>query len=125
MHMNVSLGAHLIFVSDVQASKTFYRDILGLKLVEENPHFTEYTLPGGRLYVEEKNPDRAKGFEGVHIGGPTGVVFAVDDIHAVIDEFRRANVTVLVEPVRQVWGGWNAIITDADGNQFILDEDEF
>ena len=122
--MKVSLGAHLIFVSDVQASKTFYRDILGLELVEENPHFTEYTLPGGHLYVEEKNPDRAKGFDEVHIGGPTGVVLAVDDIHATIEVLRRANVAILVEPIEQVWGGWNAVIADPDGNQFILDEDE-
>ncbi len=121
--MVFSLGAHLIFVSDVEASKAFYRDILGFALVEENPHFTEYTLPGGRLYVEEKNPSRAKGFENIHIGGPTGIVLAVDDIRAAIDELRRAGVTILVEPIQQTWGGWNAIIADVDGNQLILDED--
>ncbi len=121
--MKFSLGAHLIFVSDVEASKAFYRDILKLELVEENPHFTEYTLPGGRLYVEEKNPSRAKGFENVHIGGPTGIVLAVDDIRAAVNELRRAGVTILVEPIQQIWGGWNAIIADADGNQLILDED--
>lgn len=121
--MKFSLGAHLIFVTNVEVSKVFYRDILGFELIEENPHFTEYTLPGGRLYVEEKNPSRAKGFENVHIGGPTGIVLAVEDIRGAIEELRRASVAILVEPIQQTWGGWNAIIADADGNQFILDED--
>jgi len=121
--MKVSLGAHLIFVANVEASKTFYRDILGLELVEENPHFTEYTLPGGRLYVEEKSPDRAKGFENGRIGGATGIVFAVDGIKAVVEELRSRDVKIIVEPVEQAWGGWNAVIADPDGNEFILDED--
>ncbi len=121
--MKFSLGAHLIFVSSVEASKAFYRDILGFELVEENPHFTEYTLPGGRLYVEEKNPSRAKGFDSVHIGGPTGVVLAVENIRAIVEELRSKGVQVIIEPVEQVWGGWNAVIADSDGNEFILDED--
>ena len=45
MDITVRLGAHLIFVTNVQEAKSFYRDILGLQLVEENPHFTEYELP--------------------------------------------------------------------------------
>lgn len=121
--MKFSLGAHLIFVSNVEASKAFYRDILGLELVEENPHFTEYHIDDGTLYVEEKNPERVKGFDQVRIGGATGVVLAVDDIRSVIEELRLKGVRVIVEPVEQLWGGWNAVIADADGNEFILDED--
>ncbi len=101
----------------------FYRDILGLSLVEENPHFTEYHIDGGTLYVEEKNPERAKGFDQVRIGGATGIVLAVDDIRSVIEELRLKGVQIIVEPVEQLWGGWNAVIADADGNEFILDED--
>lgn len=121
--MKVSLGAHLIFVSNVEVSKAFYRDILGLELVEENPHFTEYRIDGGTLYVEEKNPERAKGFDQVRIGGATGVVLAVEDIRSAVDELKAKGVRIIVEPVEQVWGGWNAVIADPDGNEFILDED--
>lgn len=122
--MNLRIGAHLIFVSDVEKAKLFYGEILGLKLVEENPHFTEYQLPGGSFYVEEKNPERARGFDSVHIGGPTGVVLAVDDIHEAVSSLKEKGVQILVEPIEQVWGGWNAIFSDPDGNEFILDEDE-
>lgn len=121
--MKFSLGAHPIFVSDVEKVKNFYRDILGLELTEENPHFTEYRIDGGTLYVEEKNPDRAKGFDSVHIGGPTGIVLAVDDIKTTVEELRMKGVAITAEPIEQVWGGWNAVIADADGNEFILDED--
>ncbi len=121
--MNLRMGAHLVFVSDVQKAKAFYQDILGLKLTAENPHFTEYEISGGVLYVEEKNPERAKGFESVHIGGPTGIVFAVDAIKETVEDLRKKGVRIAVEPVEQVWGGWNAIIADPDGNEFILDED--
>ncbi len=122
--MNLRISAHLIFVSDVEMSKNFYRDVLGLKLVEENQHFTEYELPGGILYVEEKNPDRAKGFESVHIGGPTGIVLAVDDIREAVNHLKKNSVRIVVEPIEQVWGGWNAIFADPDGNEFILDDDK-
>lgn len=123
-NMKLRIGAHLVFVSDVEKSKTFYRDILGLNLVEENPHFTEYELSGGVLYVEEKNPGRAKGFESVRIGGPTGVVLAVDDIQEAVDHLKKHDVRIIVEPIEQTWGGWNAIFADFDGNEFILDDDK-
>src|SRR5437762_8373584 len=43
------LNYAIVFVSDMQRAVTFYRDVLGLSLRFESPHWTEFATEGATL----------------------------------------------------------------------------
>lgn len=124
--MKIKLGANLIGVKDVRKSKLWYQKVFGMKVVNYRPpEFLELRLGRDTFYVETSNPKRAKGFEEeFNVGGRSSAIFAVEDIHKFIKQCKRLKVTVVVEPIKQFWGGWNAVISDPDGNEFIIDQDK-
>lgn len=123
--MNIKLGANLIFVSDLERAKSWYENIFGMETVQyKPPEFLQMKLGANTFYIETKSDKRAEGFQDVQIGGRSSMVFAIDNIQEVIRELKQKNVKVIVEPVQQFWGDWNAVIADPDGNEFILDDDK-
>lgn len=123
--MKLKLGANLIFVKDISKSIGFYQKVLGMKIIEYRPpEFLEMKLGKNTFYIETYNPKRAEGFKDVKIGGRTSIVFEVDNIKKFIEKCKRNNINVVIEPVKQFWGGWNAVIADPDGNEFTIDEDK-
>ncbi len=87
------------------------------------PEFLEMKLGNATFYIETSNEKRADGFKDAHIGGRMSAIFAVSHLPEIIEELRAKNVRIVVEPVQQFWGGWNAVIADPDGNEFVLDDD--
>lgn len=69
----------------------FYKDVLGLHLVHEEPGFWVYQLPDGRN-VEIFEPDYP-GKEHFRTGPVTG--FTVSDLPEAVDELRNAGVELL------------------------------
>ena len=123
--MKIKLGANLIFVKNLTQSKEWYQKVLLMKTVDfRPPEFLEMRLGKNVFYIETYNPKRAKGFKEVKIGGRSSVIFEVENIFKFIEECRQKNVKVIVDPVKQFWGGWNAVISDPDGNEFVIDEDK-
>lgn len=121
----MKLAANLIFVNDVAAAQAWYEKVLGMEHVSSRlPEFLEMKLGENTFWIETHNDKRAEGFNEVKIGGRHSAVFAVEDIKKTIEEMRAKGVTIVREPVQQFWGGWNAVIADPDGNEFILDEDK-
>ncbi len=119
------LGANLINVSDLSVAKKWYEEVIGMKTLEYRPPaFLEMKLGEAIFYIETESDLRAEGFKSELVGGKTGIVFEVDDLERTVEKMRSQGVTILVSPVQQYWGGWNAKITDPDGNIFILDQDE-
>ena len=47
----------IVFVSDMQRSVSFYRDILGLPLKFESPGWTEFATEGATLALHHLDPD--------------------------------------------------------------------
>ena len=122
--LSLKFGANLLFVSNVTKAREWYESVLGMKVVEfRPPEFLHMKLGENNFYIETPNLKRAVGFRGEKIGGRTSIVFDVDDIHTAVQDMKRKKVKIVVEPVQQFWGGWNAVISDPDGNEFILDED--
>lgn len=118
----IKLGANLIWVSDVARAKKWYEDIFGMVAAEYRPpEFLEMKLGDATFYIEAVNDKRAPGLQHVAVGGRHTAVFVVENIKKVIDDMRSKGVRVVVEPVQQYWGDWNAVIADPDGNEFILD----
>ena len=121
--MDIKLGANLIGVKDVTKAKAWYAKVFGMKVVEfRPPEFLEMKLGKNTFYIETANPKRAKGFEEeFNVGGRSSAIFEVENIHKFIQKCKKLGVKVVVEPVKQFWGDWNAVIADPDGNEFTID----
>jgi len=123
--MKITLGANVIYVSDLPRAKEWYEKILGMKTLDYRPReFLEMELEGSTFNIETENPKRPEGFREVRIGGRTSIEFIVQDIKKFIEFARTNGVNIVVEPVVPFWGGWNAAIADPDGNEFTIHEEK-
>ena len=120
-----SLGANLIWVTDLERAKRWYEDVFGMVAGEYRPpEFLEMKLGDATFYIETVNDKRAPGLQHVSVGGRHSAVFVVENIKKTIEGLRAKGVRIVVEPVQQYWGDWNAVIADPDGNEFILDSSD-
>jgi catechol 2,3-dioxygenase-like lactoylglutathione lyase family enzyme len=138
--MHVGSVYHTGFtVSDIERSLTFYRDVLGLKLVKRQtgtaPYLATVTgfegvrleiallqpADGGSMlellqYVSHPAPatDRA-----TNRPGNGHLCFKVDDVRGACAELRRRGVTLVSEPTEITAGahagGWAVYLRDPDG----------
>lgn len=123
MRPTTRLEANVIFVSDVARAEEWYARMLGMVTVElRPPEFLHMRLGGHSFFIETPSPRRAAGFEGGPVGGRSSVVFGVADVGAFCTFAAAAGAVIRVAPVRQHWGGVNAVIADPDGNEFVLDQ---
>ena len=124
--MKTYLAANIIGVNDVEKASQWYADIFGMELVElKPPNFCEMKLGDNFFLIEKHSPDRPIVFQDIPTGVRVSAIIGVDDIKAFIDEIKSKGVKVVHEPVLQSWGGWNAVIQDPYGNEFIIDQDEW
>lgn len=110
-----------VHVRDLQKSRNFYRDVLGLREIafQEDRGRLVFALPGipTVLAMHVQGP----GEGGREPGTATGVVFTSSDVGAACAEFRRRGGTVTMDPVTVPgWGITRAVIADPDGNEFVL-----
>ncbi len=111
------LGYVILFVRDLDASITFYRDVLGVPLRFTEHGYAEFDTKGARLALYERA--RLSGLirRRPTDGGPTGeVVFMVDDVDAEAERLRTAGVEVLAGPVDHPWGHRTVHVADPDGH---------
>src|SRR5215813_1490127 len=84
-------------VQDMDRSIFFYRDVLGLKVIQEDKYWSALDLGGVRfgLHWTEGNPvPRVPRDEhGAHTGAT--VTLQVSDIHAVVERLKRSGVIFL------------------------------
>lgn len=124
--MKPYLAANIIGVSDVERASKWYARIFDMQLVElKPPYFCEMKLGEAYFLIEKNSPERPLGFQDIPTGVRVSAIIGVDDIKAFIDEVKSKGVKVIHESVHQSWGGWNAVIQDPDGNEFIIDQDEW
>ncbi len=124
--MKTFLAANIIGVNNVEKASEWYADIFGMELVElKPPYFCDMKLGEHHFLIEKHSPERPAGFQDIPTGVRVSAIIGVDDITAFIDEVKGKGVKVVQEPVEQEWGGWNAVIQDPDGNDFIIDQDEW
>jgi lactoylglutathione lyase len=101
-----------LYVSDMERSLAFYRDLLGIPLVGD-AHWQEATLGGTRFALHETH-------EGI---GPlsTGTIhinLEVADIEAAAERVRAAGIDVQ-ETMRDEWGAATQVV-DPDGYELYL-----
>src|SRR5205823_6423305 len=105
---------------DMAATKTFYRDRLGLHLEIDSPWWTEYSASNTRIALHPL-VEKA-GREGHHGSGIT-IGFAVNDLVDWADEARERGVHFTSTPSDEGFGMF-ADATDAEGYELTFREPE-
>lgn len=119
--MDLRIGSVNIGVTDLERAVGFYRDVLGLKLLFSEPahRYARFDLGGvnfGVIAHDVSNPEAAA-FTGRH----TGLNLAVDDLDLAYRDLRSRGASFAMEPTRQPWGAYTAVLSDPDGNLFYLE----
>lgn len=108
-----------IFVTDLDRAIAFYGDMLGLALQFSSPEhgYASFAAGAVRLGVALPGTDHAD-----LVGRHTGVGLEVADLEAEHARLAGLGVRFTMPPTRQPWGGFMAMISDADGNILYLDQ---
>ena len=114
----------IVFVSDMDRSVVFYRDVLGLPLKFESPHWTEFATEGATLALhicDTENPDQEN--IGREVAGHCRTGFCVADL----DTFHQRmidNKVPVVQTPEEVFGARIAQYVDPDGMTLSVSEDK-
>lgn len=105
----------IVYVKDPIASLAFYRDLLGMKVLEESPQWVE--LDGGGTHLALHPHPSIPADRGTTA---SWVVFQVDDVHGTHQALVKKGATFLCAP-KEVCGdekraGLSADLKDPDGN---------
>jgi lactoylglutathione lyase len=116
------LSSVLLNVSDLERSRRFYGELLGLAFVDEaDEHVLVYEAGATFvvLHVHAELADQGSP-PGVEDPGAVLLTFSVDDVDGAVGELRSAGVTVTQEPTDQPWGERSGAILDPDGYTVLL-----
>lgn len=105
----------VVYVSDMQRSTEFYRDILGLPLKFSTPGWTEFELGGLKLALHRSSTGATPPHPGQPPAGVAQMAFVVEDIQAVYDDLHAKGVHFSLAPELQVTGNTIAVLHDPDG----------
>ncbi len=119
------MRANLIWVRDVAAAKPWYERVFNFKTIEEFPEegFLRMQLGADEFFIEHHNDKIHPAFHGKP-GGRCSFILETSDLGNTVDEIRAKGGKIIQPATKQFYGGWNAIVADPDGNEFILIEDE-
>jgi lactoylglutathione lyase len=114
------LGYAILFVTDLDRSVAFYRDLIGLPLRFQAEEYAEFETEGVKfaLFPRTALPTLI-GREAPPgpIPWPQGeVAFLCDDVDAEHERLRSAGVDVLMPPTDRPWGERTLHIADPDAN---------
>ena len=100
----------MLVCADLARSRDFYRDVIGLKVGNDQPpHWVDFALGGGaQLGLHPVTPDMAVKPGSMSIG------FGVDDVDATVAGMKSKGVRVISQPVDENFGRL-AVIADPDG----------
>lgn len=116
--MDISVNYVNVFVSDYERALDFYRNVLGLTLLERDDEFgyASFATSGANMAVVRTDPAQSE-----LIGRHTGIGLMVEDLDGAYAELKD-RVTFDEPPTRQPWGGYMAMLRDPDGNVFYFDQ---
>jgi lactoylglutathione lyase len=109
------IGYVILYVSDLDASIEFYRDVVGLPYRFTDAGYAEFATEGTRFALYERR--RAEWLTGrtVTPGPAAEIVLLVDDVDAHASRLQALGTTVLSGPTDRPWGHRTVHIADPDG----------
>ena len=107
----------ILYVSDLQRSIAFYRDVVGLLFKFTDAGYAEFATEGTKfaLYERARLPGLI-GREGVEGGLSGEVAFLVEDVDAEAERVRGTSAAILSGPVDRPWGHRTLHVLDPDGH---------
>ena len=126
--MSLALQYTHITVNDVEESVAFYRDALGLDIIQDvssGDHrwltFGTDSQPGLGIVLSDPYAGRSQADgdalqELLAKGVLPNIVFSTDDLDGAFERIRSAGAEVLQEPVDQGWGPKDCAFRDPSGN---------
>ncbi len=126
--MSISLQYTHITVNDVEESIPFYRDALGLEIVQDvssGDHrwltFGTESQPGLGIVLSDphagRSPADGDALQELLVKGVLpNIVFSSDDVDAAFERVRASGAEVLQEPADQGWGQKDCAFRDPSGN---------
>ena len=117
----MKLSTARIFVRDLEAARSFYRDTLGLPQRAYSAEFGYCVFESGAAQlVVEAVPNEAPADEQVLVGRFSGLSFTVENLAAVHQRLISLDVPFTGAPEVQTWGGILATFKDPAGNELQL-----
>lgn len=126
MHFD-TLDYVILVVDDLDRSRHFYEDVLGLPLRHRAEEYAQFdtgttrlglytrTAMSDTLDMPVQSPSQdAPGFE---------IGFKVDDVDATYDDLVNRSATPFIEPTDRPWGQRTAYVRDPDGHLIELAQD--
>ncbi|QED46352.1 VOC family protein [Cytobacillus dafuensis] len=118
--MILKMGYIILYVENLEKTKHFYGELLGLELKNEFGTYIEYNT--GTTILSFNTREDVRELTGLPI--PDGVRkeqtfeigFVTEEVEVVVDKLREAGVKVLLEPVEKPWGQKVAYVEDPDGH---------
>jgi catechol 2,3-dioxygenase-like lactoylglutathione lyase family enzyme len=126
--MTITLSHTFVTVTNYEEALAFYRDTLGLEVVNDVPfeNFRWVTLssptqPGVELVLAAPDmghsPEDAAAITALLAkGAMNGVIFDVDDVDTTFEKIRATGAEVLQEPIDQPYGVRDFAFRDPSGN---------
>lgn len=119
----LKVSSILIGVSDLNKARPFYEDVFGMKFDEFRPPFASANLGGVEFNIEENASYRSSDWSKLYIGGRKQVSFQADDLDSFLKQAELSGAKIIKEAETKPWGWKEAIITDPDGNEFIIEQE--
>lgn len=131
--MTIAISRCFVAASDIDAALAFYRDLLGLELLNDvgqgGMRWITLAAPGQpgtaivlSNYLAEAPAD-AEALRGLLVKGALGGVhFRSDDLDGLFAKLVDAGVEVLEKPTDQFWGVRDCALRDPSGNVVRIDQ---
>ena len=104
----------IVFVSDMQRSVTFYRDVLGLPLKFTSPGWTEFNTGATTIALHTTRGDGLPQHS-LTGAGNAQIGFIVDDIQSAYEALMAQGASFSLPPQKQNSGAVLAVLQDPDG----------
>jgi lactoylglutathione lyase len=105
----------IVYVSDMQRSVAFYRDVLGLPVKFTSPGWSEFQTGSTTLALHRTGEEKLAPHQGRPPAGQAHLGFIVDDLQAAYEELRARDVYFSLPPQKQTSGVTLAVLHDPDG----------
>ena len=105
----------IVFVSDMERSTAFYRDLLGLSFKFSSPGWTEFVTGSTTIALHPARNTSVVSSQELAPAGQAQLGIQVDDLDAVYHALQLQGAKFSVTPQQQAEGGKLAVVHDPDG----------
>ncbi len=112
----------VVYVSDMQRSVAFYRDVLGLTMQMQSPGWSEFGTGTTRLALHRGGEGKQSEQPARPPAGVAHLAFIVDDLQSMYEELKGQGVDFSLPPQLQPTGRTLAVLRDPDGMGITLQQ---